>query len=216
MRSMKKMLKMVFVAVLCVAMALSDIGGGMDTACATVKRQPLNVNFCGTTVKLVNDLFGDFSEWKPVKMKTVEKKWGKPNKIEWLVKNEEGRYIWKKGKTTISLNNYSGKAPGDVGGIDIEMKDTNGSIYGVKVGMKKEKALKKLRKAVGKDRVIVLKEGQQPYGDVQEGSMINFTGSTGEAASNNEIIYVTAGPYMPMQFDLTKNGKVKRIYYFNS
>lgn len=69
---------------------------------------------------------------------------------------------------------------------------------------------------VGKDRVIVLKEGQQPEGDREEGCLINFTGSTGEAVSEKEIIYVTVGPYMPMQFELTKSGKVKRIYYFNS
>lgn len=156
-----------------------------------------------------------FSEWKPVKIKTVEKKWGKPDKIEWFVKKaKEGWYTWKKGKTTIKLNNFSGKESGDVGGIEI--KDKNGSIYGVKVGMKKETALKKLRKAVGKNSVVVLKEGQQPEGDQEEGCWINFTGSTGEAVSDNEIIYVTAGPYMPMQFELTKNGKVKRIYYFNS
>ena len=158
MRNMKRMLKVVFAAVLCVAIALSDVGG-MVTADAAGKKQPLNVSFCGTTVKLVNDFYTDFSEWKPVKIKTVEKKWGKPNKKD----TAEYSYTWKKGKTTIKLIDsgfFDGKESGDVGGISIEIKDKNGSIYGVKVGMKKETALKKLRKAAGKDRVIVLKEGQ--------------------------------------------------------
>lgn len=211
MKKTKRMLKVMLTIALCAIMVTSGIGAWPVTSYAAGTKQPLSVNFCGTTVKLIRDL----NDWSanPVKFKTVEKKWGKPTKKEQAYDKGMWFYTWKKGKSSITINNFSGLALGDVGGIEIEIKDKNASIYGVKVGMKKATALKKLEKAVGKEKVMVLKEGQQPEGEAENGS---FAGAGGEAVSDKEVIHVKMGAYMPMQIELSDSGKVKKIYYMNS
>lgn len=180
MGSLKRILKAMFAVALCAAIAVSGIATRAATSYAAEKKQPLSVNYCGTTVKLVKDLYGSFGTENSVKLTTVERKWGKPNKKEQpYANNDELWYTWKKGKTKISINNYTGYGLGYAGGIQIQIKDKNASIYGVKVGMKKEKALKKLEKAVGKEKVIVLKEGQSPTGEEKNGCLVSLTSSEG-------------------------------------
>ncbi len=213
--SPKWIMNVMIAAALCAVITVSGILSGATASYAAEKKQPLKVDFCGKTATLMKDVY----QWKQgsqVKIKTIEKKWGKPGKKEPGFDNGTWDYTWKKGKTSITMNNYSGTALGDVGGISIEINDKNASIYGVKVGMKKDQALKNLKKAVGSEKVIVLKEGEWPTGEDKDGCLISLTSGSGEATGDKEVIHVAMGPYLPMQIELTAGGKVKKIYYMNS
>lgn len=215
MRDIKRMLKVTLAVALCTIIAVYGASPGAETTCAAETKPALSVNYCGKTVKLIKDIYGKEVR---VKVEAMEKKWGKPNKKEKAYANDyEFWYTWKKGKTSIVVDNFTGGDPGNAGGIHIDIKDKNASICGIKVGMKKQKALKKLEKTIGKEKFIVLKEGQQPDGEKDEdGSLISFTSGTGKATSNKEVIYVEMGSWSPMQVKLTKSGMVKEIFYLYS
>lgn len=211
MRSIKRILKVMLVVALCTIIAVPGASPVTETTYAAETKPSLSVNFRGKTVELIKDIYG---KEERIKVDAMEKKWGKPNKKEKAYANDsEFWYTWKKGKTTITVNNFTGGDPGNVGAIQINIKDKNASMCGVKVGIKKQKALKKLERTYGKEKVIVLKEGQQPNAERDENDwLIGFTSSTGEKTSNKEVIYVAMG-YSPMQVLLTKSGVVKEISY---
>lgn len=215
MKSMKRIIKVMIAAALCAVIVLSGASQGAGVSYAAEKKPSLSVNFCGKTVKLIKDIYGQEDR---VKVATMEKKWGKPNKKEKAyANNSEFFFTWRKGNSSILVNNFTGGDPGNVGGIHIEIKDKNASICGIKVGMKKQKALEKLAKIAREERVIVLKEGQQPDGEMDEnGCLTSFTSGTGKATSNKEVIYVAMGSWSPMQVKLTKGGIVKEIIYLYS
>ncbi len=217
MGSLKRIVKAMLAVALCAAMAVSGIGTGAAVSHAAEKKQPLSVNFCGKSAVLVKDLNQAEKQGSQVKFKTLEKKLGKPDKKEagYDGSKDAWTYTWKKGKTSIMVNNFTGTVPGNIGGIEIEIGDKNASVYGVKVGMKKETALKKLEKAAGSEKVIVLKEGEWPQGEEKDGKY-SLTSGAGEAVSDSEVIHAAMGPYLPLQIELTASGKVKKIYYMNS
>lgn len=97
-------------------------------------------------------------------------------------------YTWKTKKTKIELSDASAN-PGNVCGISITIEDKNGSMSGVKVGMTKAKALKKLKKTFGAKHVKMQK--------IENGNL---------------IIIESMGLYNY----LVKSGKVTRINYFGS
>ena len=76
---------------------------------------------------------------------------------------------------------------GGVGSISINIEDKNGSLCGVKTGMKKDDAIKNLQKSLGKKAV----------------------------SEDGEYIMALTGPYMPVQIGLS-DGKVSSITWFRS
>lgn len=95
-------------------------------------------------------------------------------------------YTWKKGKTSIEITDYDVEK-GGVGSISINIEDKNGSLCGVKTGMKKDDAIKNLQKSLGKKAV----------------------------SEDGEYIMALTGPYMPVQIGLS-DGKVSSITWFRS
>lgn len=138
MRSIKRILKVMLVVALCTIIAVPGASPVTETTYAAETKPSLSVNFRGKTVELIKDIYG---KEERIKVDAMEKKWGKPNKKEKAYANDsEFWYTWKKGKTTITVNNFTGGDPGNVGAIQINIKDKNASMCGVKVGMKKQKA----------------------------------------------------------------------------
>lgn len=199
---MKTTCKRILTAILCVAIAITT-SIGANTAYAAGKKLPLKVTFNGATATLVEDFKADISGT----MKTVEAKWGKPNAKEKLDFYDYTRYVWKKGKTTITIND---RGDGFVGSIELDIYDKNGAIGGVKAGMKVETALKKLYKIYGKKNVAPLKEGQ--YAEPEKDA-ITITGK----ATGKEIIRIAinSGEYMPVSISI-ENGKVSSMHFFRS
>lgn len=90
---------------------------------------------------------------EPKTLKDVEKKWGKKTRLAKDGEEYAGEaYVWKKGKTFISVRQDPGGKY--LGYVYVESKDKNAAVAGVKVGMKKETAVKKLQKLYGKDAVM--------------------------------------------------------------
>jgi len=179
---MKTTLKSIITVIICIATAITSISAGMGTACAAGKKIPLKAGFKGTEIILVKDLNSGSRE--DIKIKKLEKKWGKPSKTKRFNENKTS-YIWKKGKTSIEITNDS-TCKDYVGGIHISIKDKNGSLYGIKVGMKKNMAAKKIKKALGI-----------------------------KAEYNGESLLVDTGLYAPISFEI-KNGKVSSMYWGRS
>ena len=128
---MKKLFRTMIAAILCAAIAIASIG--TDTAYAAGK-VPLKVTFNKKSVTLSKDINESI---KKVSLKILKKKWGKPKK-----KTNDGytTYTWKKGKTSIR---YSA---GKFSDIDINIEDRNGEMFGLKIGMTKDAALKRTEK----------------------------------------------------------------------
>ncbi len=203
---MKKELKSLIAFMLCAAAIITSVSAGTGTVSAAGKKIPLKAEFNGTEIVLVKNLNGDSRE--DTKIKTLEKKWGKPKKVK-----EDGSltfYTWKKGKTSIEIGNNT-PSGNHVGYIKIDIKDKNGSMFGVKVGMKKSEALKKLKKVAGSKNVIVTKDGQETWFDKEENKYV----TEGEPTGNGEYISLFSEYYITVNFDL-KNDKVKSIYWFRS
>lgn len=200
----KKTLKAVIAFMLCAAAIITSISAGTGTVCAQGKKIPLKVGFNGVEIVLVKDINSGGRE--DTKIKTLKAKWGKPKKVE--DNGTTAFYTWKKGKTSIEICNNTTK--GYVGGITVNIKDKNGSLFGVKVGMKKSAVLKKLKKVAGSKNVVVAKEGQNFYFN-DDGECI----VEGEPTGDDEYICLASSVYMPVSFDL-KNGKVKSISWFRS
>ncbi len=181
---MKTLLKSMLAAVLCAAMITAGISTGAGTACAASKKAPLKVVFDKKAVNLIKDLNTSTGRGDTPKLKKLEEKWGSPSKK----KDESGMttYTWKKGKTSIEITDYDVEK-GGVGSISINIEDKNGSLCGVKTGMKKDDAIKNLQKSLGKKAV----------------------------SEDGEYIMALTGPYMPVQIGLS-DGKVSSITWFRS
>lgn len=176
---MKKIFSLVLI---CMLMA-SIIFSGTDVSAA--QKPVLKVAYKGKTVTLVKNLKD--SHKNNVSLKTVQKAWGKGK-----AKKMTGytTYTWKTKKTTIEISDNNN--PGKVSGTSITIEDKNGSLAGVKVGMTKAQALKKLKKTFGAKHVKVQK----------------FQGS-----SNRYFITVDN---IPMNNFQLISGKVTSIHYFSS
>lgn len=193
-------LKAAVALILCAFIVLSGIS--TETAFAANKKIPLKVTFNGVTVNLVKNLRSE-DDSSPA-LSSLKKKWGTPK----TAKQGEGDYAeethsWKKGKTEIKLSYvpvgpYSEKKGGFNTYVGVVIEDKNGSLWGVTVGMKKDTALKKIKKALGTDKVYKTLDGKDQ--------------SKVFIVENKKIIAANTGVYMPVNFVL-KDGKVTGIYF---
>lgn len=199
----QKTLKAAAALVLCVCIALSGIG--TETAFAANKKIPLAVTFNGKTVTLVKNLRSEENYCPALTsaLPSLKKKWGTPKKVKDGddASSTYSTYIWKKGKTELKVHveSYKGKKGEVVSYVEGAIEDKNGSLWGVKVGMKKDTALKKIKKALGTNIIYKTLDDQ----DQSEVFIVE----------NKKIISANTGVYMPINFEL-KNGKVTGIYYF--
>ncbi len=141
--------KKIFSLVLICMLMVSIIFSGTDVSAA--RKAGLRVTYKGKTVTLYKNPRRD-SHKNTVSLRTVQKAWGKGRS-----KKMTGctTYTWKTKKTKIEISDNSN--PGRVSGSIIDIKDKNGSLAGIKVGMTKAKALKKLKKTFGAKHVKMQK-----------------------------------------------------------
>lgn len=92
----------------------------------------------------------------------------------------------------------------------LEAGDKNASAAGVKVGMKRSRAVKKLQAAFGKKKVALLKDGQYA---VPDGDSFTIEGKA-SGKSYTEISVMTENG-MPLSFSLNNN-KVTKISWMRS
>ena len=194
---MKKLFKSIIAAVLCAVIVIASIG--TNTAYAA-KKTPLKVTFNGKSINLIKDMYSGDAP----KIKELEKKWGEAGKKK--LDTYYSEYTWKKGKTSIKITDHG---DGYVGGVTVSVKDKNGAMCGIKVGMKKETALKKLQKLFGEEKVIIQTEGQSISVDENNNPVLE-----GEPTGDGEHILVCIG-YAPFGPEL-KNGKVSSISFWMS
>lgn len=167
-------------ALICVLL-VSIIFGGADVSAKS--KVALKVTYKGKTVTLIKDndeIIKNPVTYKKVSIKNVQKAWGKGSSKTTKLSGTTTTwktYTWKTKKTKISIadNHY----PGKVGAIDISIKDKNGSIAGVKVGMTKAQALKKLKKAYGLKHIQV----QGDFIRIDNLGMNSFTVKSGKIVS---------------------------------
>lgn len=151
-----------FSFVLICVLLVSIVFGGTDVSAKS--KVALKVTYKGKTVTLIKNN-------KKVSIKSVQKAWGQGNP---KTTNTWMTYTWQTKKTKISIedNHYTGK----VGGINISIEDKNGSIAGVKVGMTKAQALKKLKKVYGSKHV----QAQGDFIRIDNLGMNSFTIKSGK------------------------------------
>lgn len=77
-------------------------------------------------------------------IKRCKKTWGKATKT--IYDDQMDVYIWKKGKTRIQLSSTKG---GRLCGIMMTMKDKNGAMAGIRVGMSEKQVIKDLKDMYG-------------------------------------------------------------------
>jgi len=203
MTNLKKTISVFTALVLAIAICLSAFG---TNAYAASENGNLKIKYKGKTVVLDSGAFSH--NMNMIKIKNVKKAWGKPNKT---VTNEESKiHTYKKGKTKITLytkvynsaasNGYK-KGYYHLG--DITIKDKNASLAGVKVGMSKNTAMKKLKKYYGTNKIDM---GEYFTGDKRKISRVYY---------ENGAINVFMGPFMPIEF-IIKKGKVTEISWMRS
>ncbi len=178
---MKQKIKSMLVLILCAMLAIAGIAS-TDTAYAAGGKMPVKVTFKKKTVTIDS---GKSTNGADVQLETLEKKFGKPAET---TENDCTTYTWKKGKTTIEYAIYYMGDTVFQKHIGIDVQDKNAVLYGIKVGMNKSMALKKLKKAYGAKKSDI-------YGDSPE--VLRFNANC--ISSSVEF----------------KNGKVTRIQYGN-
>lgn len=137
---------------------------------------------------------------EPETLSQIESKWGKKTRLAEGYEEYAGEaYVWEKGKTFISIREYKESEGGGLGYVMLAVSDKNASVAGVKVGMKKSRAVKKLQGIYGKENVVLLKEGQPAVPDWKPCPEISVRTEAG----------------MPVSFSL-KNGRVFRISWMRS
>lgn len=142
--------KKIFSLTLICMLLVSIIFGGTNVS-ANAKKS-LKVTYKGKTITLSQNFNVDkYGRNKNITFAKCEKAWGKAKKVK---SGGIVFYAWKSKKTLIEMSNYKTTA-GEVGAISISVKDKNCSVSGVKVGMSKAKALKKLNKTFGSKNVKV-------------------------------------------------------------
>lgn len=133
---MKKKLTTLLAVLLCTILTVAGICA--DTAYAADYADTLKVTFKKKSVTL--NVNREKIGIEPIKIKTLKKKWGKPE----VTKDEYSAiYTWKKGKTEITYTDDFTAAFWS--GFSITIEDKNASIAGLKVGMSKKKAEKILK-----------------------------------------------------------------------
>lgn len=202
---MKTTLKRIIAVILCAIIAIANAGA--NTAYAAGKEIPLKVTFNGASANLIKDLETSGGRGDTLSLGALEEKWGEPSK-----KRDDGiksntaattTLMWKKGKTYIAILCTDPELENsEAGSITIDMKDKNGAVLGVKVGMKADKAFKILQKTLGKKKVELGKK---------KGYQIKIVKKISEAT----CIQAYAGPYLPIGIGL-KNGKVSSIHFWRS
>lgn len=144
--------------ILSIFMALCVIAGlvlGIQTEVSAKTKKTVKLTFNGKSITLDTDR-GQKNRQEPKTLSEVENKLGKKTRKGTEKDGGYGEtYVWKKGKTKIVISE-------DVGGnglgyASIEINDKNGSMDGLKVGMSKDKAVKKLKNAYGSKHVQVSK-----------------------------------------------------------
>ena len=187
---MKQKIKSMLALILCAMFVMTGIlSTGADTAYAADGKVPVKVTFKKTTVTVSKDA-SDNDDSLDVTLETLNKKWGKPKKPT----EDMGfgyvatTYTWKKGKSSIKYIVGDGPIHSY---FDVFIYDKNVEIFGVKYGMKKDAALKKLKKLAKKESDISV--------------------STNEDNTKKESIYVMNGA-ANCTVEL-KNGKVIAIEY---
>jgi len=132
---MKKTFKTIIIMILCTIITVTGISA--ETAYAA-DNTLIKVTFNKKSVKLKID--GE-KGIKRVKLNTLKDKWGTPEvyKDEYME-----RYSWKKGKTEIYYADDLTDPERSL--ISINADDKNAAICGIKVGMKKAKAVKIMKK----------------------------------------------------------------------
>ncbi len=134
---MKKTFTSIIAIILCAIITVTGISS--ETAYAADNTVACKIGFNGKTVKLSDDIEEGIEK---ASLKTLTKKWGKPNT---KYGNESCMtYVWSNGRTQINYTDYADTKIRDNFSIDIS--DENGSVCGIKVGMKKSKAVKILKK----------------------------------------------------------------------
>lgn len=140
------------------------------------------------------------SESEPETLSRIEGRWGEKTRLAESPEEYAGEaYVWEKGKTFISIREYKESEGGGLGYVMLAVSDKNASVAGVKVGMKKSRAVKKLQGIYGKENVVLLKEGQPAVPDWKPCPEISVRTEAG----------------MPVSFSL-KNGRVFRISWMRS
>ena len=138
---MKKKMTAIIAMLLCAILTITGIC--TDTAYAADNTVPLTIKFKGKTITFSDDATEAVEE---IQLKTLKKKWGKP-KVE---KDDNfASYTWEKGKTVVYYSNDNYFGPTNTY-VRIETTDKNATVCGMKVGMKKSKA-KKIMKKLGAD-----------------------------------------------------------------
>ena len=133
---MKKTFTSMIAVILCAIITITGISS--ETAYAAGSNM-LKLTFNKKSVTLtVNE---EKEGVESVKLSTLKNKWGKPESS-----GDENltTYTWEKGKTSISYTDYY-ETP-QFSNFSVSIYDKNGSLCGIKVGMKKSKALKILKK----------------------------------------------------------------------
>lgn len=137
---MKKKLTTIIAVILCAIITVTSFG--TDTAYAASKT-PLKINFKGESITLTKDIY---TKAATAKVKTLTKKWGKPEKEVYEaddIWDGCAIYSWKKGKTEIKYTLPFGEDFGsNTKNIQIYSGDKNVKVLGIKVGMKQAKAQK--------------------------------------------------------------------------
>lgn len=114
----------------------------------------LEVGYKGKTVTLFNGK-------KRTSLKTVQKAWGKSKTASSYEASGLYPYNWKAGKTKILI--VSNRPNGKTGSMHISIKDKNGSMSGVEIGMTKAQALKILKKKYGSRNLEVTDSNNRSY-----------------------------------------------------
>lgn len=174
--------KKIFSFTLICMLLVSILFGGTDVSAKA--NRLLKVTYKGKTVALVKNYnVNEYGRSKSITLAKCEKAWGKAKKK----KNDAlVTYTWKNKKTNIELTNFDAPA-GEVGSIHISIKDKNGSIAGIKVGMSKAKAIKKLKDIFGSSNVKVY---PQSVSGIYGGNGMHI--STGFTVKNGKVSEVSA------------------------
>lgn len=137
---MKKAFTSILAIILCAMIAVTGIS--VETAYAANKAVPFKVTFNKKSVTLSKDTEKGIEK---VNVKTLTKKWGEPDQ------HIDGYtvYVWKKGKSEIIYGEENPDMPFLKPYIEFHIDDKNCSLLGMKVGMKKNKAAKILKKING-------------------------------------------------------------------
>jgi len=163
------------------------LGTQMEVSAKNQKSPNLTLTFNGGTITLDFARADPFTvddkkdSKEPKTLAEVEEKFGKRTKMtkdELILSEDETlysyTYIWKKGKTKISISDNP-----QINRLKyafVNIKDKNGAVNGIKVGMSKTKAVKILKKQYGSKNVNVSKNS------ISAALQLNFTIKNGKVS----------------------------------